>query len=122
MRDLILRLRALIFRNRVEQELDEELSFHVEMQTRKNLAAGMSEAEAKRQARIQFGAGDSAKEECRDARRVSFLETLFQDIRYALRGFRRTALFAFTVIGTIALGLGWNTAAFTISMPTCCTP
>jgi predicted permease len=114
MRDLVLRLRALTFRNRVEQELDEELSFHVEMQTRKNLAAGMDAAEAERQARIQFGVGDSAKEGCRDARRVNFFETLFQDIRYALRGFRKRPLFALTVTGTIAIGLGWNTAAFTI--------
>jgi predicted permease len=114
MSDLFLRLRALLFRDRVEQDLDEELTFHVEMQTRKNLAAGMSEAEARRRARIQFGIGDSAKEECRDARRVNFFETLLQDIRYSLRGFRQKPLFAATVIGTIAIGLGWNTAAFTV--------
>jgi predicted permease len=114
MSDLFLRLRALVLRKRVEQELDEELAFHIEMQTRKNLAAGMREAEARRQARIQFGAGDSAKEECRDARRVNFFETLLQDIRYALRGFRRTPQFSLAVIGTIAIGLGWNTAAFTV--------
>jgi hypothetical protein len=114
MSDLFLRLRALIFRKRVEQELDEELTFHIEMQTRKNLAAGMNAVEAGRQARIQFGVGDSAREECRDARHVSFFETLFQDIRYALRGFRQRPLFAATVVGTIAIGLGWNTAAFTI--------
>src|SRR5579863_5139166 len=114
MRDLFLRLRALFLRERVEQELDEELAFHIEMQTRKNLAAGMTEAAAKHQARVQFGVGDSAKEECRDARRISFFETLLQDVRYALRGFRQKPLFAATVIGTIAIGLGWNTAAFTI--------
>jgi predicted permease len=113
MSDLFLRLRALLFRNRVERELDEELTFHIEMQTRKNLAAGMSEAEAKRQTRVQFGVGDSAREECRDARGIGFFETLLQDIRYAMRGFRLRPMFALTVIGTIAIGLGWNTAAFT---------
>jgi predicted permease len=113
MNDLFLRLRALILRKRVEQELDEELMFHIEMLTRKNRAAGMSEAEARRQTRVQFGVGDSAKEECRDARRVNFFETLLQDIRYSLRGFRQRPLFAITVIGTISIGLGWNTAAFT---------
>jgi hypothetical protein len=97
-----------------EQDLDEEIGFHVEMQTRKNLALGMSAAGARRQARIQFGVGDAVKEECRDVRGVGFIETLLQDIRYALRGFRRTPLFALTVVGTIALGLGWNTAVFTI--------
>jgi len=112
--DLRLRLRALLFRQRVEAELDEEFGFHLEMQTRKNLDQGMSPAEARRRARIRFGVGDVAKEECRDARRITFVEHLFQDVRYALRGFRRGPLFAFAVIGTIALGLGWNTAVFTI--------
>ena len=112
--DFRLRLRALLFRQRAEAELDEELGFHMEMQTRKNLDLGMSPAEARRSARIQFGVGDVAKEECRDARRISFVEHLFQDVRYALRGFRRSPLFAFAVIGTIALGLGWNTAVFTV--------
>ncbi len=114
MNDLLLRLRALFLKNRVEGDLDEELGFHIEMQTRKNLAAGMSAAEAKRQARIQFGVGDAVKEECRDARRVGFIETLLQDIRYALRGFRRTPLFALSVVSTISLGLGWTIAVFTI--------
>ncbi len=112
--DLKLRLRALVSRDRVERELDDELGFHLEMQIRKNLAAGMNELDAGREARIQFGAGDSVAEECRDQRRVGFVETLLQDIRYALRGFRQTPLFALTVVATIALGLGWNTAAFTL--------
>jgi predicted permease len=114
MNDLYLRLRALFLRNRVERELNEELEFHVEMQAHKNHAAGMSQAEARRQARIQFGVGDAVKEECRDARRVNLIETMIYDIRYALRGFRRTPLFTLTVVATIALGLGWNTAVFTI--------
>ncbi len=112
--DLLLRLRALFLKNRVEKDLDDELNFHLEMQARKNLTAGMTAAEAKRRARIQFGIGDGVKERCRDARRIGFIETLFQDIGYAVRGFRRTPLFALTVVGTIALGLGWNTAVFTI--------
>jgi predicted permease len=109
------RLRALLFRNRAERELDDELAFHIEMETRKNLAAGMPPAEAARAARLHFGTDPGAvKDYVRDTRRVSFLETLVQDIRYALRGFRRAPLFALTVIGTIAIGLGWNTAAFTL--------
>ncbi len=73
----------------------------------------MSEPEARRQARIDFGADALVKEQCRDQRRVNFIETLIQDVRYALRGFRRTPLFALTVIATIALGLGINAAVFT---------
>ena len=109
------RLLSLFFRSRAEQELDEELSHHLEMETRKNLAAGMPPEQAARAARVQFGTDPGAvKDYVRDTRRLGFFETLFHDVRYALRGFRRTPLFALTVIGTIALGLGWNTAAFTI--------
>jgi hypothetical protein len=111
--DLFLRLRALFAWRRVESELDEELRFHIEMQTRKNLAAGMRHDDAARHARIQFGGVAQAQEECRDARRTGFFETLFQDVRYAIRGFRRTPGFAFTVIATVALGLGLNTSLFT---------
>ncbi len=109
------RLRALLFRRRAEQELDDELAFHLEMETRKNLAAGMPPAEAARVARLHFGTDPGAvKDYVRDTRRIGFIETLFHDVRYALRGFRRAPLFALTVIGTIAIGLGWNTAAFTL--------
>lgn len=112
--DLWLRARALVFRNRVEQELDEELAFHMAMQISKNLQAGMSDAEARRRAVLHFGHESIVKEECRDQRRVNPIETLLQDIRYAIRGFRRAPLFALTVVMTIGLGLGINTAAFTI--------
>src|SRR5258706_850327 len=112
--DLILRLRALTFQKRVERDLEDEVDFHVEMQTRKNLSAGMSEAEATRRARIQFGGADQVKEECRDARRVSLIETTWRDMRYAVRGFRRSPTFALTVVATIALGLGVITTLFTV--------
>ncbi len=106
--------RALIFRKRAERDLDDELEFHVEMQARKNLLQGMGEEEAWRRARIQFGGGSQVKEECRDARGISLIETTWQDVRYALRGFRRSPTFVLTVVATIALGLGLNTALFTI--------
>ena len=73
--------------------------------------------------RLQFGTDPGAvKDYIRDQRRIGFLETLFADVCYALRGFRRTPLFALTVIGTIAIGLGWNTAAFTIFSATMLRP
>ena len=112
--DLLLRLRALLVWRRVEHELDEELRFHIEMQTRKNVAAGMNAREAARRARVQFGGVELAKEECRDVSGIGWIETLLQDVRYALRGFRRTPGFALTVVATIALGLGLNTTLFTI--------
>src|SRR5579863_649783 len=112
--DLLLRLRALAFRKRVERELDEELQFHLEMERRKNAAAGVSDTEAAGLARVQFGGVEQAKEECRDARGLFWIDTILQDVRYALRGFRRTPAFALTVVATIALGLGLNTTLFTI--------
>src|SRR5262249_45058976 len=112
--DLLLRLRALVVWRQVEHELDEELRFHIEMQTRKNVEAGMNMGEAARRARVQFGGVEQAKENCRDARGIGWIETLLQDVRYALRGSRRTPGFTLTVIATIALGLGLNTTLFTI--------
>ncbi|HLW77705.1 MAG TPA: FtsX-like permease family protein, partial [Bryobacteraceae bacterium] len=108
-----LRLRALLFRSRTERELAEELAHHIELQARKNLASGLSDTDARRAARAQFGPDALIKDECRDQRRINFFETLLQDIRYAFRGFRATPLFAITVIATIALGLGINAAVFT---------
>ncbi|HYL77120.1 MAG TPA: ABC transporter permease, partial [Bryobacteraceae bacterium] len=113
-RDIKLRIIALVFRNRVERDLDDELHFHVEMQTRKNLADGMGAEEAARRARIQFGGAVQVQEECRDARRTGLIDTTWRDVRYALRGFRRSPTFVLTVVATIALGLGLDTALFTI--------
>ena len=112
--DLLLRLRALLFSREMDQELQEELQFHLEMQARKNLSRAFDPVEAKRQARLQFGSVERTTEECREARGVNFLETLAHDVRYALRGFRRSPVFAGTVIAVIAVGLGINTAVFTI--------
>src|SRR5579862_8880328 len=112
--DVLLRVRALLLRRRTEDELDDEVQFHLEMEARKNRAAGMSAVEARRAARVEFGGIDRAKEQCRDARGVSWIETLVQDARYALRGIRRSPGFALTVAATLALGLGLNTTLFTI--------
>src|SRR5450432_2925752 len=112
--DLLLRLRALFRRKQMESDLDEELQFHIEMQTRKNLAAGLTASAASRRARIEFGGLSKVTEECRDRRGVRWIDETWQDIRYALRGFRRTPSFALTVVATIALGLGVNTALFTV--------
>jgi predicted permease len=113
-RDLWLRIRALLLRGRVEREMHEELDFHVEMQTRKHLAAGLGAADARRLARAQFGSTALIEDQVRDARGIHLFEALLQDMRYAIRGFRRTPTFAITVVATIALGLGLNTAIFTI--------
>ena len=112
--DLLLRLRALLFRARVEEELEDEVEFHLAMARRKHLNAGHSEAEAGRLARLDFGRVGAVKEDCRGVRGIDSFESTLQDVRYALRSFRRSPGFVLTVSGTIALGLGLNLALFTL--------
>ncbi len=112
--DALLRLQALLRHRQMDEELDEELQFHLVMQTRKNQGQHLDASEANRQARLQFGSVERATEECREARGINFVETLFADVRYALRGMRRSPMFAASVIAIIAIGLGVNTAIFTI--------
>jgi predicted permease len=112
--DLHLRLRALLFRARVEEELEAEVEFHLAMARKRHLEAGHSEEEASRLASIDFGRVGAVKEDCREMRGIQSFATALQDIRYALRSFRRSPGFVFTVSGTIALGLGLNLALFTL--------
>lgn len=112
--DLWLRLRAIFSRRTVERELTDELDFHLAMQSERHMARGVAEADAWALARREFGSVELSKEDARDARRVRFIDELAQDVRYALRGFRRAPTFAATVILTIGLALGLNTTVFSI--------
>ncbi len=108
------RLRSLFFRGRRESDLREELQFHLERETERLRATGMSAEAARRQALRAFGGVEQVKEGCRDARGTAFIDDTVRDIFYALRAFKRAPLAAFTVVLTVALGLGLVAAVFTV--------
>jgi predicted permease len=114
MRPLIARLFALFRRRQLDDELSNEMSAHLELSTADYVDRGMSLADARRAARLRFGGTLQTAEAYRDRQGFPLLESLWQDMRYAVRTLRRTPLFAVTVAATMGLGLGLMGSAFTI--------
>jgi predicted permease len=114
LRDWTLRLRALVRPRRVERDLHEELSFHVDRETTKLVNEGMEPARARRTAQARFGSTTRAAEACRDERGTAFIASTIRDLQYAVRTFRAAPLAAMTIVVTIAVGLGVVAVLFTI--------
>src|SRR5438477_1888158 len=107
-----LRLRSILRRTRVEQELDEELQFHLEHKIEEGIANGLSPAEARYAAMRAMDGLEQRKEEMRDMRRIHRLTDFLDDARYAIRSLRRTPGFTALVAITLALGIGTISAVF----------
>ncbi len=114
LRTFLSRLLHLTRRSKAEASLDGELEFHLQMEIEENLRRGMDSGEARRHALIALGGWDQTKETCRETRGIRWLEEIRQDLRYGIRILKKNPGFAAMIVMVLALGIGANTALFSI--------
>src|SRR5579885_1190088 len=109
---LLARVRAIFRRRAADRDLRDEIGFHLDLETEKNIRLGLTPDEARRIAVAHFGGVERVREEHRDVRRLQWIEDFFADARFALRSLRRAPALATAAVITLALGIGANVAIF----------
>jgi putative ABC transport system permease protein len=114
LRSALLRLKGVVAGSRIEEELDDELRFHLEMEAQKEAREGIGADEARRRALVSFGGVERFREDSRHASGLDFRDALTRDSRLALRGLVKNPVFTFAAVGTLALAIGATTAIFSV--------